>query len=282
MINRDVTAVIVHYGALSPTIRTAKSCEDWAAAVMVVANDGSSIPKELEGRVLWITPPSNLGYGGAANDAIALARTPFVAILNNDILLENVCASRCLDALRIEDSVAIVGPMLLNSEGKPSSAFGSISRFLKRTKMRFEDSSNSGDCEWVTGAVMFARVDALRQHPFRTRYFLGYEDAELCWRLGQEGWRIVCRSDVFAFHEGGTVIGSARWYYFAARNRIWVSEDIGGPALRRAWLTITCLQFLRVYLADVVKCRGFQRSRLMLKGISHSRDRSWSTHLPDD
>ena len=58
--------------------------------------------------------------------------------------------------------------------------------------------------DWLSGACMLARREALDAvHGFDERFFLYWEDADLCWRLTQQGGRIWFEPGAEADHQTG-------------------------------------------------------------------------------
>ena len=65
--------------------------------------------------------------------------------------------------------------------------------------------------DWVSGACMLARRDALeRVGGFDQRYFLYWEDADLCRRLRAQGYHVRYAPDATAIHRVGQSSRTAR------------------------------------------------------------------------
>ena len=61
----DALVVIVHFGAVEPTVKLANSAWQFdGASIVVVANDGKPRPRHLAHGVRWV-PSANTGYFGA-------------------------------------------------------------------------------------------------------------------------------------------------------------------------------------------------------------------------
>ena len=60
------------------------------------------------------------------------------------------------------------------------------------------------DVFWASGACFFIRSEAFRQAGgFDERFFAHMEEIDLCWRLINQGKRIVCCGDSEVYHVGG-------------------------------------------------------------------------------
>lgn len=101
--------------------------------------------------------------------------------------------------------------------------------------MAIETPSAPVRVDWVTGASFVARLSALRQSDlFDERFFLYWEEIELCHRISAAGYEIWCIPDARVFHSGGVSTGmhvSERRippYWFASRNHFFRTTGRGG------------------------------------------------------
>jgi GT2 family glycosyltransferase len=66
------------------------------------------------------------------------------------------------------------------------------------------DGSTGHEVDWVSGSCMLVRRDAFVQvGGFDPRYFMYWEDADLCRRLRSAGWRVRYRPDARVVHTVG-------------------------------------------------------------------------------
>lgn len=262
------TAAIVHYGATAPTLKQILAVREWASEVVVVANDGTADRWfTTDPSVRWVVPVRNLGYGGAANAAFRESEQPVVALLNTDISIPPDVAREACAAV-LDGKAEIVGLSMRRPSGQFLSGAGSLSRFLLIGAMR-EPSDRLQYCQWVTGAAMFIASECLEKTRFDERYFLGVEDADFCLRAAELGFRTAVAGAPGTVHEGGSVIGPTRWFYYSARNPIWLVRSRRGRLVSIAVACRLGVLLVRVLAADVMKRRGYARSRLMGQGIWH-------------
>lgn len=165
-----------------------------------------------------IHPGANLGYGRAANLGIAATRAPVVAVLNPDVEVATGTAAAVLGRFDTDDRLAAVGPQLLNPDGTryPSARsapslgdaighalLGTIvpdNRFTGSYRQLDADPEVPRTVEWISGAAVWLRRTALdRVGGWDERFFLFFEDVDLCRRLGADGWLI-------AYEPGGHVM----------------------------------------------------------------------------
>jgi N-acetylglucosaminyl-diphospho-decaprenol L-rhamnosyltransferase len=168
--------------------------------------------------VAVIEAGANLGYAGAANLGIAATDAPVVAVCNPDIRVEAGTGAALVRRVEDEPDLGAVGPTVLEPDGtrypsarrNPSalvaSGHGTLGRiwptnpFTRRYRELDADPNAARDVDWVSGAAIWLRRDALETiGGWDPRYFMYVEDVDLCWRLRRSGWRV-------AYEPGGTVV----------------------------------------------------------------------------
>lgn len=265
----SVLAVIVHFGAVGPSIRVANSATLWADSIVVIANDLGTRPDGLDDRVLWLIPEVNLGYGGAANWAWHKFGPghDVMVLMNNDIVLSAEGAELCINQT-VQGSIAVLAPVLLEGTLGMERSIGRLTSIAKRpVRDTCTGTAELIDCEWVSGAIMFISNRALQHATFETRYFLGFEDVDFCLRSRKLGLRVVVMPSVSVPHVGGQVIGGL-WYYYATRNGIWFAWSNFGWPYGLLMVARNSVLFWRVAIADFLKRRGLRASKRMLIGMN--------------
>ena len=60
------------------------------------------------------------------------------------------------------------------------------------------------EIDWVSGACLMARKHVLDDVGlFDEKFFMYWEDADLCYRIKQEGWKVYCVPDATIIHYEG-------------------------------------------------------------------------------
>lgn len=266
-------AVIIHWGDTSPTARLVRELSglDGIDQVIIVANDAQICPEEIAQLASWVVPPRNLGFAGGFDLGRRSAQgVDCYLLLNNDIRIDDECVAECQAALA-DPSIGIVAPVLVNAAGLQS-AVGRISRPLhKGTTLNRPGTARICDAEWVTGALMFIRASSYDEVRFDLSYFLGWEDADLCFRFRRRGWRVVIASRAQAWHQGGATIPRASSGYYSLRNRIWFVRRWGTrPEAWLVWLWGLTALTPRILAADCLKRRNLDRTRSACHGLVDS------------
>ena len=229
----EVSAVVVNYNAGPDLLDSLRSIgaalpeRDWDAVVVDNASsDGSAhIPSDLAPRVRVIANAQNVGFARGVNQGVAATTGEFVLILNPDCQLGPGAGEALLADIRKSPRYAIAGPRILDpngniqgsARGDPDMLTGLFGRtgWLRRALPRLGVSrrnvidpvmsdNESAAVDWVSGACMLARRDALAAvGGFDERYFLYWEDADLCRRLRAKGYEVRHVPAAVAVHKVG-------------------------------------------------------------------------------
>jgi N-acetylglucosaminyl-diphospho-decaprenol L-rhamnosyltransferase len=156
----------------------------------------------------------NLGYGKAANRGAEVANRTrpdwrYLLVCNPDLVVHPPAVARLSQRLEAEADLGVVGPRLSELDGSlyPSARrfpdlveamghglLGQVAprnRFTRRYQLLDWDHSEGRDVDWVSGACFLARRSAWEAvGGFDPSFFMYLEDVDLCWRIGQAGWRI--------------------------------------------------------------------------------------------
>lgn len=217
----SVSIVIVNYNAgdhvrlCLEALDTHAGGLDWDGIVVDNASsDGSEQIVERFDRVRLLRHERNLGFGRAVNRGVAATSAPLVLILNPDCQLLPGALRMLIDELDTRPTCAVVGPDVLNPDGTmqgsargdPNMLTGLFGRstlltrifprfpFVRRNIRTPADvpvGQRSVAVDWVSGACMLVRRDAfLRVGGFDERYFLYWEDADLCRRIRAAGFSV--------------------------------------------------------------------------------------------
>jgi GT2 family glycosyltransferase len=236
-----LTAVLVNYNAGADLRRALKSIgdecagQDWEAIVVDNASaDGSVSIAEEFAQARVVRNQQNVGFARGVNQGLAAASAPLVLIMNPDCRLTPGALKALRTELERHDSCAIVGPRILdpdgsvqgNARGDPNMLTGLFGRTTllrrvlpdlpaSRRNVIGDDLPPNGDAgvvvDWLSGACMLARRDALlKVNGFDERFFLYWEDADLCKRLRAAGYNVRYVPVATAVHRVGHSSRSVR------------------------------------------------------------------------
>ncbi len=149
------------------------------------------------------------GFGGNHNAAFLQSTTQWFAVVNPDIRVQSLDIGRLLSPFR-NQTIAAVAPLVFSGDGKIEDSarrFPTLIRFAKRVLLRKRDSDYKIEptpypVDWVAGMFVIYRRDAYQEiGGFDDRRFFMYlEDADICRRLGKNGWVTLINPDVQVIH----------------------------------------------------------------------------------
>lgn len=186
-------------------------------ARVIVFDNGSSVPVASrlqipDGlRVDIIRNEKNLGFSQGINVAMRSVTAPFVAWLNNDVVLEPAWLETLLTRLVRDPLLGGVQSRILKPDGSIDGAGIDISDGTYRQLGHGQPSLDEADRSrfWgVSGTAALFRAAALHavtldgQLVLHPAFFAWYEDVELAARLRESGWRLELVDEPLATHVG--------------------------------------------------------------------------------
>lgn len=161
--------------------------------------------------VRYMRNPKNIGFGAAMNVGIKASRGRYVLIFNPDIVVQPGSLEELVRFMDQYQDVGVCGPQLQNPDGSLQYSCYRLPTFMlpayRRTPlgmlsfgkhavshyMMYEDDhSQTMDVDSLIGAALFTRREALQDVGlFDERFFMYYEDNDLCRRFWEKGYRVV-------------------------------------------------------------------------------------------
>jgi GT2 family glycosyltransferase len=190
---------------------------DGSADMVAAEFSGSGVPVRL------IRSDVNLGFGVANNRAIEVAQGRYLVLLNSDAFFHSGALARALAHMEADASAGVGGARLVGRDGawQPAARmFPSIlrdafiltglasrfprSRFFSAAERTWADPSVPADVDWVTGAFMILRREALAKAGlFDPAFFLYCEEVDLCRRVKDAGFCVRYWPDTVVTHLHG-------------------------------------------------------------------------------
>jgi GT2 family glycosyltransferase len=226
-----ISVVIVSYNTCN-ILRTClqelyKHTVGIAMEVFVVDNhsaDGSAdmVKREFH-QVRLLANRENRGFAAANNQAFELATGEYIILLNPDAYVKAGAIERGIAFMARTPECGICGGRLVTPEGKldPSARrFPScLSKFFSLTGMSLRYPSSPVfnrhdfggfahdrplEVDWIPGTFTIVRASLLDDiGPFDERFFIYYEETDLCRRAKQAGWKVFFIPDAEVVHIGG-------------------------------------------------------------------------------
>ena len=236
----DISFVILNYkskGLLRNCLRSIMEL-DWSGLryeIIVVDNDSRDGVKETLGQnfagVILIESPKNLGMGAGNNLGVKQARGEYLVVLNPDTVALAGAVNKMYDFMAANPQIGLVGPKLINPDGSlqytrcrfpllltpvyrrtPLQKLNAIQHKLDLYLTKDQNYDEASRADWLYGACLFIRRKSLEQVGyFDERYFLGFEDTDLCRRLWQAGWEVWYYPQAVFIHYPQRFSGEGSW-----------------------------------------------------------------------
>ena len=201
--------------------------------VIVVENnseDGSgTMVRETFPRVRLLQQYKNLGFTGGNNVALAERKGKHALLLNSDAFVHPGAIRSLMMHLQRQNDVGIFGPKLLNADGSlqfscrrfpnpvaalfrntPLGKLFPKNKFTREYLMTDWDHSSPREVDWVSGAALLIRDEALdKVGGLDPDFFMFCEDIDLCWRVRAQGFNVMYFPDAVITHKIGSSTSKA-------------------------------------------------------------------------
>ena len=206
-------AVIVTYRTRPSTLRAClQSLKDNRMQdIVIIDNEHNPAVKNVAQKksIKYFPQPQNLGFAAAANLGAARLASKYLLFINPDAALSKHACANAETHLNNHPKTGIVGLLLYTPNGQiQPHSFGSavtplslVARHFPRVKPKNRSPLSVG---WVSGGAMIMRRSLFMQiKGFDARFFLYWEDVDLCRRAIREGQRVVVLPSAAAIHRRG-------------------------------------------------------------------------------
>jgi N-acetylglucosaminyl-diphospho-decaprenol L-rhamnosyltransferase len=256
-------------------------------------------------RVQVIASDHNGGFGAGNNIAIRHglpdgSPPDYVYLLNSDAFPEPGAVRTLLDHMVGNPEVGLAGSRIhgedgahhqtafrfptVQSEFEGAACTGPISRLLKKYIVALPPPEHTQPVDWVAGASLMMRRDMLEQIGlFDERFFLYFEETDLCLRASRAGWGTVYVLESRVMHIGSVSTGMNTWkrvpgYWFDSR--LWYYTKNHG-AFYAALATLSFVAGSGILWGRQVlgKKRGEEPDHLLSDLVSHALRSLWRRKL---
>jgi GT2 family glycosyltransferase len=149
-------------------------------------------------RLTLLENDASCGFGAAGNQGSQVAKGKFLLFMNADVWVTPGWLGQVVSRMEQEPDAAIVSPVTLPLYKQPEATSGQYREVAA-----------------VPGCAMLVRRRAWEElGGFDERFFLTWEDTELCWRARLAGWRVLEDLRSHVWH-----LGRGSW-------RRWAGEEL--------------------------------------------------------
>jgi hypothetical protein len=271
-----VTIIVVTYRGKGDTLACLKSLSELTynnfRVIVVDQNSGDGTPEAVRAQypvVEVIENPVNDGFTGGNNLGMRAAlkhSTKYLFLLNNDTVVEPGLLEKLVAPLEADRKVGIIGPTILYF-GEPEiicwagsgidwrgrSSSSKCGQSIKTLEMRMRETGTVSGCAMLIRRAVLEQVGLLDN-----RFFIYYEENDLCERARRVGWKLVYLPTAMLWHKESQVtktVGNDFGYYHMTRNRLLYLWKNASPRL------LACLYCIGSTLKQVLV--------LVLRGQAH-------------
>lgn len=217
---RKVCVVLVNWMQAVKTIEAVRSAlnQTLKPKIIVVVDNGSNddsiekLKNEFAGEetVRLLARHVNGGFGAGCNEGIEVAMSEgceYVWLLNNDAKAKNDCLEKMIMKISADKNIGAIGSNIFdtgrNVSGHAACTMNELT--LECNEVKNDDDINARKYSWITGASMLIRISViLKVGMFDQKFFMYWEDADLCHRIRKCGYKIALSKDAIVHHEAGT------------------------------------------------------------------------------
>lgn len=223
----DVDAIVLDLDGGEMLLECIESL--WAQTLpparIIVLDNGSRVPvsQRLDtAGVTLLRSETNLGFAAGVNLASRYAEEPYVALVNNDVVLDDDWLATLRAAMEERDG-AIQTAIRRDLSTLDGAGIDVSDGTIRQAGSGSPVTSPQAPAWGVSATAALYRRNLLH---FDERFFAYYEDVELCARLHEAGWSTRVLPLVKATHRGSASAGrlGRRARYLRTRNRYFVAR----------------------------------------------------------
>lgn len=221
--NARVTAIFVTYNSqrtIGEALNAARAAHEQGMLDCIVVDNQSgdgtaALVEEAHPWVKLIRSPENLGYGRGLNLGLQHTDTEYILFMNPDAVLEAGELAKLIEFMEVHPSAGLVAPAIVEADGVIQGAGGLLTPWdivaraagwsrPHHRQRQIHPGQEPFQTQWLCGAIMLARLQTLKEiGGFDPRFFLYFEETDLCRRISQHGLELWAVGKAIARHVGG-------------------------------------------------------------------------------
>ena len=182
---------------------------------------------------------SNEGYAKGYNDALKKLDENYYILINSDIEVTDNWINPIINLMEQDTSIAACQPKILDYTNRDNFEYagasggyidnlgypycrGRIFSDLEKDVNQYDDIK---EVFWASGACLFIRAESFKDiNGFDNDFFAHQEEIDLCWRLKNNGFKVMVNPKSTVFHVGGGTLKSASPFktYLNFRNNLFM------------------------------------------------------------
>lgn len=221
----ELSIIIVNYKTPELTIRCITSIYDsitFSDFEIIVVDNCSIDDSEKQvvtqfPNVIWINNSENSGFGRANNIGVTRAKGHCLLFLNSDMLVLKNTISTCLDYIKSNSNIGVLGCKLLNEDGTlQKSIYHYVGDYMgvlqNNLVVDYLLKPKPIKIKAVMGAFMLIPKSVFNElNGFDPDFFMYAEELDLCRRIERKGYQIHYLETAIAIHKHGGSSEGVDW-----------------------------------------------------------------------
>ncbi len=248
-----ISVVILNYNGKSWLDKFLKIAIDKSPEAEVIVIDNASTDDSIVylknnfPQVRLIQNERNSGFAGGYNEGLKHIESDYYILLNSDIEITDNWIMPVINSIEADPLIVAGQPKILayNQKNKfehAGAAGGFIDklgypfcrgRIFTETEVDHGQYDTTKNVFWATGACLFIKAEKYWEiGGLDDAYFAHMEEIDLCWRLQNKGYKIICEPSSKVFHVGGGTLDyrNPRKTYLNFRNSLYtIHKNKKGP-----------------------------------------------------
>jgi len=243
----DLSIIIVNYNTKEKTLACLRSLHEadfsgLTKEILLIDNHSlESIEVEAKSVIndlIYIQNNENVGMGAGNNVGIRRSQGDYVLILNPDTQVEAGAIKTMLNYLQKNQDTGLVGPELIYPDGAPQDSCyrypnlilplvrrtflgGFAKDYLDYYLMKNLDLTKPQAVDWIMGSCLLIRKEVLNKVGlFDERFFMYFEDTDLCRRINNSGFKVVYLPTARVVHFHGRASAKKHWLVAIFANKM--------------------------------------------------------------
>ena len=187
MESKDLTIIIVTFKSEKKIANCLKSIPPQIKVLIIENSNNINFKKNIENQFSnseCILMGENKGYAAANNAGLKLVKTRYALVLNPDTILDKNAVENFLISAKKNDEFWLMGPA--NDQKK---------------KINF-DNNGLAEVENLKGFAIFFNISKFKEKFFDEKYFLYFEEIDLCKSVKKENGKIFLDKSIKIIHQG--------------------------------------------------------------------------------
>jgi GT2 family glycosyltransferase len=239
-----VSIIILNYQRGADTLECLESVShiDYPSYEIIVVDNASTDNSLSEIRKKYprariIENKRNLGFAEGNNVAIKASDSPYVLLLNDDVVVEKTILKDLVEAAETDPKTGIAGPMVLYFEtpdriwsaGGKVNLFGYTSHLGKGQRMQSCRSPRYVD--YVIGCAILIKREVFNKIGLLdSEYFYYFEDTDYCFRARKAGYHSLYLPSPTCRHKTKSewITNPIQAYYYMRNGCVFAKKDLAG------------------------------------------------------